>query len=144
MRHEAHGIIWQNATLYGDGVPASTSRDIEGCGGSMQPYRESAASAVAHQPLVAGERASERHDDDLQQPTDRVKHAHHSRTIMQMAVVSGVIGTVAGCLAGAMTPGGAYVSVSISVAGITAVLVGWHFDRISALLMNGRRFRPHV
>jgi hypothetical protein len=64
--------------------------------------------------------------------------------ILGTGIVTGVVGTSVGCLAGALTPGSAYVPVTIAVAGLTSVLLSWHLDRVVALVTDRPGPRPGV
>ena len=48
--------------------------------------------------------------------------------------VSGLAGLSLGCLVGVFVPGPAYRIVTIVVASLTALAIGWHLDRMTAAL----------
>lgn len=77
-------------------------------------------------------------------PQDRQGSIRHrtraARRAARVGVAVGVVGLSVGTLAGALTPGGAYVPVTIIVATVTAVLLGWNLDRFVA--KAAERFRP--
>lgn len=48
--------------------------------------------------------------------------------------VSGLVGLSVGGLVSLLVPGSAYTVVTVVVAILTAVIIGWHFDRMVAAL----------
>ena len=48
--------------------------------------------------------------------------------------VSGLLGLGVGCLAGVFVPGAAYRVVTIVVASLAALVIGWRLDRMTAAL----------